>query len=529
MPALSQDDAGTASGGPSSAGPSALRAYLADAGLAPIAIALTVLAILLPTVIVPYGFSDDYSYLWMAVSGEPSGQFGKNIFQVSAASGRPLTGLISTLFFGAAGTIDHLRFIRIFGVLGVVALALSVHWALLRSAVRPLLAALMAVFICTLPPLQVYVAWTLLWTAPYAALLAGGASVLAVSVADRPLRLAWRRIAGAIVLLIAALLLYQPPAMFFWVFLAIALVGTVDDPARTLRLVRVHLLVAGSALALAYIELKLTVLYLGADTPGAARGGLSHDVLGRLHWFIEQPLYQALNVFDLTPSHGVAAVVAVVSLGGMALGLWSRATRPWLHMSIAVLLIPLSYLPNLVVKEEWPPFRTQAALSALVALYLGLGAIGIWLWLAQWARPRLRTEIIVGARRLALLVAVGVVGTSCFVAATNISSLIVEPQMTELRMLRGQLLALPPDAPRVIVVQTDWYSGMTSTVAYDEFGFATSVRLWAMGPAVQLILHDAGRLSETYPGPTIDYYLSGSYEFPEGVPVLDLRGLRQLR
>ena len=537
MPTLSRDDAGTASASPHQtgaaallrAGRSALPAYLGEAGVDPIAIAVTLLGVLLPTVIVPYAYSDDYSQLWMAVSGEPSPRFGDSIMQMSAVNGRPLTGLLAASFFDAAGTIEHLRYIRLFGLLGVIAIALFVHWALVRSAIKPLPAALIAVLICTMPAFQIYAGWTVLFTAPYAALFAGGASVLAASVADRPWQLASRRIAAAVALLLAALFVYQPAAMCFWVFLAIALVGTVYDTRRTLRLVRVHLVVAGAALALAFIELKLTLLYIGTDNPGAARSALSYDVIGRLRWFIEQPLYQSLNLFDLTPSHRMAAVVGVVGLGGMALWLRGRTPRPWLNMIIAVALVPLCYLPNLVITEEWPPFRTQAALSALVALYLGLGAIGIWLWLAEWARPRLRSEIIRGARRLAWLAAVVVVGTSCLVAATNITRLVAQPQMTELRMLRAQVLALPPDVPRVVFVETDLFGGMTDTIAYDEFGIPLAARPWTMGPAVSLILHDAGRLSSAYGGPVMDYYLSGSVEFPPGEPVLDLRGLRSLR
>ena len=156
-----------------------------------------------------------------------------------------------------AGTIDNLRFVRILTAAGIVALALLLYWRLLRSRVGSLPAALIALLACTLPAFQLHTAFTINFPMPWAAVLAGCASLLTVAALDgsRPLKL--DRLVAPTVLLVVAVLTYQPTAMFFWVFLAVALAGSVGDSGRAVRLVRTHFAVGAVAFALAYLGYKL--------------------------------------------------------------------------------------------------------------------------------------------------------------------------------------------------------------------------------------------------------------------------------
>ena len=244
-----------------------------------------------------------------------------------AASGRPLAGLFDQLFFSAAGTIDNLRFVRLVGVVGIVALALLLHWALVRSRIKSSLAALFAVLICSMPAFVVFGSWAVLFNVPYAAILGGAASLLVVAALDAPGRRI-PRLAGATAVLLVALLIYQSAAMFFWVFLAIALVGAAHDSRRALRLARSHVGVAAVASALAFLIAKLSVHLVGTGAPNVARNALTHDVIGKARWFVREPLYKSLNLFDLTPSPWFAVVVAAVVVGGILLLLDRQGVRP---------------------------------------------------------------------------------------------------------------------------------------------------------------------------------------------------------
>jgi hypothetical protein len=503
--------------------------YLAQVRATPLAIALTVFGMFLPVVIVPYAFSDDYPLLWMANGGGPSIQFGKNIIETGAVNGRPFAGLLTSWFFSAAGTIDNMRFVRLFAVVAIVALALLLHWALVRSGVKPLLAALIAVLVASMPPFQVWASWTLLFSVPFGALAAGGASRLAVAAVDGPRRLRTDRLVGAAGLLIAALLTYQPAAMFFWVFFAVALIGAADDSPRAKRLVWTHFGLAAVALAVAYVVIKVTVHLLGSSATGAARNTLTNDLGGKVHWFFHTPLYQGLNLFDLTPSRWLAALVAVVAAAGMLLLIRRRCASPLLYIGVGIVLIPLTFLPNLVVAENSPTFRVQVALTSLIALYACLGAIGIWLTARAWLQRRVSGRALTATERVAYAFAVAVVGLSALSATNNVTTLFAEPQMTELRLLRGQVSSLPSDVTRVAFVQTGYTQGLTKLALVGEFGVPTTTQLFNLEPSVLLLLHEEGRLPTNGLRPTVDIYPWTATTLPKNEPVVDLRGMQRLR
>jgi hypothetical protein len=514
---------------PAARRPVSMREYLSESRAVMLAIAVAVFGMFLPTVIVPYAYSDDYVTLSTANGLWSSPVFGKSVLDAAAVNGRPLQGLGLTLFFSAAGTIDNLRFVRLFAVIVIVALALLLHWALVRAGVGRISAALIAVLVCSLPAFQVSASWAVLFLSPSAALLGGVASVLTVAAVDAPRNLMADRLVGATATLLGALLIYQPGAMFFWVFLAIALVGATQQSGRALRLVRTHFGVAAVALALAYLMVKLGAHLFGDTASNVVRNSLTHDVIGKVRWFFKEPLYGSLNLFALTPSPWLAGFVAVVATVGIVLLLWYRRVRPLPYVGIAVVLIPLTYLPNLVVHENSATFRTRLSISSLIALYACLGAFGIWLTLRDWLKPRVSGHTLRAAERVALAMSVAFVATSAFFASKNVTTLFVEPQITELRMVRSQVAAFPAGVPRVAFVTTGYREGMTNLALYDEFGVPSSWQFFTEEPLVLLVLREEGRLARNGPKPIVDVVRWPATTPPTDEPTVDVRGLQRLR
>jgi hypothetical protein len=506
-----------------------LRWYVATVGTSPLAIVLTLAAVFASVTIIPYAFSDDYPILWMAIGGGPSVQFGKNVVDAGAINGRPFAGLITQWLFSAAGTVENLRWVRLLTVVGIIALALLLQWALVRSGIKPVVAALIAIFICSMPPFQVWASWTLLVSTPFAALAAAGASRVAVAAVDGPRRIMTDRLVGAGGLLLAALLTYQPAAMLFWVFFAVALIGAAQEPQRAGRLVRVHFGLAAVTLAIAYLVIKVSVHLIGTHATGASRNTLVHDYGGKLDFFFQRPLYQALNLFKLVPSLWVAIPVAIIATVGTLLLILQRCARPILYVGVGLALIPLSFLPNLVVAENTPNFRVQVAITSLIALYASLGVIGIWIGVRDWLGPRLRTNSLLTVERIAFGCCVGVVGVTAFLAAQNVVTLFADPQLTELRLLRSQVAALPANPPRVAFVQTGYTQGLTKLALLGEFGVPTTVQIFNLEPSLYLLLHEEGRLPMDAARPTVDLYSPDATTFPHGEPVIDLRFMPNLR
>ena len=89
----------------------------------------------------------------------PSPPYTKSVLHAAVAEGRPFWAVLVAVL-SAAGTIDNLRFVRVISVVGILALALLLYWALLRSRVARTPAALIALLVCTLPVFQLFASWT---------------------------------------------------------------------------------------------------------------------------------------------------------------------------------------------------------------------------------------------------------------------------------------------------------------------------------------------------------------------------------
>ena len=123
----------------------------------------------LPAVATTYAYSDDYPHLaWWHDAGAGPSSYGVRGW---GEQGRLLTGLIIEGMFHLASSISDLRFIRLFSITGIILLGFALHWALVRAGLGRRTAVLAVLFLLTLPAYQVYAAWAVLATAPYAALL----------------------------------------------------------------------------------------------------------------------------------------------------------------------------------------------------------------------------------------------------------------------------------------------------------------------------------------------------------------------
>ena len=97
-------------------------------------------------------------------------------------------------------------------------------------------------------------------------------------------------------------------------------------------------------------------------------------------------LYGSLNLFDVTWSAWHVGLHRTCR-GHRALAL--RVATAALHRARGH-PAPLTVLPNLVVEEtyQFEVYRTLVSLSALIALYFGLGALALWVMFREWLEGR---------------------------------------------------------------------------------------------------------------------------------------------
>ncbi len=471
-------------------------------GALPSFIALTapLLAVYAVCVVVPYAFADDYTFLGGLLQGGDTIVFAKTV-----RDGRPVEGLLTLLTFGHMHGIADLRYQRLGGILGLVLLAWLLSRALARAGLDRRLALLVPLLICLLPPAQVYAAWATAAYYPYAAALAGLAVVaLERAAAHLSNRSRWWRAgvlwASAAGLWLAALAIYQPAAMVFWLFAAVVLF----IPDRPLPAILKRLAVYLSTMGLLFVlDLALAKvvppLLVAPGSIGAGRTQPVQDTPQKFQWFLSGPLVDALNLAKLVPSRPLAVAVATLMCAGLLLYVRGGIRVRLAKLVLALALLPLSYTPNLVVAEDWGTYRTQIALSALVALYLALGLLGG----ARVARTAWRARRVWGTGSVETAVSwllAGALVVCALLAVRNVTLDFALPNHTEYTLLTRQLRdANLADARSVTVVECWRLDSTAAEIRYDEFGTPTCMITWAAPTMTYLALRDVAPASASLP------------------------------
>lgn len=471
----------------------------------------------------PADFTDSYAELAQALQGSLKGYDIQTV-----AFGRPLYALLMNVTMPHVATIEDLRWLRFVGLVGLAALALMLYLMLRRVGVGEIPALLIPLVLCSLPPYEVWISWAICAFFPWAAALSGAAFLVAEEALRR--RTTWhgRMLAPvAFLLLLLSALIYQPALLVFLVFVAISLLCHKDSLLTT----SVHLGISVAMLLLVIgldaLAAKLLPRLLYGQAFGGARTELTGTPLDKIIWFIHEPLLDSFNLWNLLPSPALAGLIAL----GAGVGLWLFIGGTWrlrtFKMVAAALLLPLSYVPNLVVAESWASYRTQAALMSLVALFLCLAVIGYGHHFQHvLARRAPSTGALPKiALTAALLTLVLVVGETA--AAVNVDRDFVTPQAQELAFLTNQLnqpsLAT---AQSIYVIPCTWSDTISPVARYDEFGLPSCSQSWVPRPMVWLVLRERHPAQAHLPIIVAD---PAAIEPPPGSLVIDCRLLEQLR
>ena len=122
---------------------------------------------------IPYGFLDDYTFLYSGETKTIAGQFA-----LSVENGRPILAYLFEWTFSAMHGLSDLRYLRVISIIGIALCAWLVYLALRRAGLTYWQAFLIPIVIFSLPGYQVLAAWSVCAYFSYAALLAGGALLL---------------------------------------------------------------------------------------------------------------------------------------------------------------------------------------------------------------------------------------------------------------------------------------------------------------------------------------------------------------
>lgn len=461
--------------------------------------------------VTPYALSDDCTNLVTFRSGASWAR------HLEIAGGRPVLAFLANFFYRRTPDIGDLRYWRLFAVITVAVLSLCLYRSMRSAGWEWRHSVMVSLIAVTLPPFQIYVSIASCAFYPLAALFAAAAFYMAeAALRARTIAPRLGLAAGSVLVLLLAVTDFQPAAMFFWVFAAVMIFRSRATMAFGLRRLVWYGGLAATSLVLGFGFYKLGVAKYGSLLP-SSRARLTSDILGKAVWFLGHPLADALNLVWVLPSPWVAIGVAAFASTGMLLYFEGHMGERLGKYIIALCLLPLAYLPNLVVAEDWSSYRTQIALTPLILLYLFFALHGYTRKLHKRVAERACTII------LGLL---AIVSISC--AAYNVQIYFAIPASLELGLMRSQIATGNLARARSIyVIGSTWRDAIAPAVRYDEFGFPVSAQPWAPGPAMRLVVRE---LDPAQSGIPIEVApADGPIKPPSGALVVDMRRLRDFR
>jgi hypothetical protein len=413
-----------------------------------------------------FGMDDDYNFLNWGI------EHVDTTFLLLIAAGRPINGKVLQWGFGAVGSIENLVYLRAITLTGIGLLAIGLFFFCRKHRVARLPSLVVACGIILLPSFQIYAAWAQHFTTPYTACL----GLLSAFLVTPACRLSERSRIGAIIasalLLAIALLVYQPIAMFFCTGILISILAKADDGTgwNVRRLMDAAIaFVVGNGLGFLIFKFCLRFQSMQGVSD---RGSIALKPVEKLAWFFKEPLRNALSLYKVSAKWQLQlAVLAFIALAFVLYVKRAGIKRATLILVFAVLALLASYLPNMVVAENWASYRTLGALAATMLVLVVFSATEIFRFIRE-----IFAKSPDGVNRFALGFALLALLCADFRAQSNLLNGLVLPLTTELNNLTAYIDKATGQKTGKMHVQIKPASYLDSSavpMAYDEFGIPT--------------------------------------------------------
>lgn len=408
---------------------------------------------------------------------------------------RIIYGLIVILTEHAVQSISDLNYIRFLGIIGITLTSYVVFHYLKEDEEDDTNALLVALLIGLLIPFQENASYATDFVQPYVCCLSGLAGLIFLKKMEkrtsRSLFLSWKSKA----VLILALATYQPAAMFYWVIGLMYLLKLRKTGNPSIYKYSVFYLSNGCLAIIAYFlifKFGYLILDINAHQP---RGNLVSlaDIAKKFHFFFGTVLPNSLNLIYISGNHFRMLLVGLLVLVGIFFPLYGKPELSPQASSLGtnvhtvlfiLLLLPLSVLPNLVVKSNVVYSRTLLAVAPCLLLLFYNG-------LKQTSKALFHASL---AKRFLKLVLVFLVIFSGHIAHSNVLNYMVVPQTIELRYLLNELRKADlSEIDRIHMIRTSRQGGLAPDDSFcPVVGTSTSGRSWTPKDMIRVGLAEMG-------------------------------------
>ncbi len=455
-----------------------------------------------------YLFTDDFFWIW---SHLPQEELYKGLLGEGLVQGRLIYGLLKYIIFdyiNSFKSIEAANTIRFAGIIGIGLLAYVVYVFLKLNRVKAVHAFLISILICTLPSLQLYVSWVVCVPYIYSALLSAFSALLLFKVVlkGKGEKTFHRVIAvlAAMILLVIAMTIYQPTAMIFWAMIAVPLAMLRDEDLinKWYSPFIIYFAVGVASMAVYFCAVK--IVHVSMNMAMDSRGTFIsfEHIPYKLFWFLFSPLKNALNLWNIFPTYKMGIFVGIIIVAGLLSGsrhailqvikerrlnlLWKHSLR----MFFIIIVILLSYLPNLLVVESWATYRTLISLAAVIYLLLCCGFINIvefFKFVPEFS-GKIRNSLIT-----VILIMFTINAT--YLAHDNVNRYFATLQSKEFSYIKDSIrkygTADLSEVSKIYVRKPNKKNFIKRGFIY-EFGQISSLKNWAIIPMVRLALYESG-------------------------------------
>lgn len=413
-----------------------------------------------------YGYVDAYSFLDTIRTGSDG------ILVQAMSGGRDLSGVLTQFLFQAFNTINELKYIRFISVVFISIFSYLLYLMLLACGYKKESAAFFSIISICMPAFQIYASWSVLVGAPISAIMALIASSLSIN------NMNIKRFFAQSFCILISLLFYQPTTMIFFSLFPIVLYHKLVKKEANLIVFSFYYLLSGFfGMILAYIVIKINPVF-GINTSN--RASLADNIYHKIHWFIFGPLINSTNIFMLKQ---FIIPIVLISLAFLYLLARDKYARKPIFIISFVFMIPLSYIPNLVVHGDWASNRTTIGLQLLWSVIL-----------------LIFIKNITNLYNLKKVFFVFLILIFILLDEKNVNEEYIIPNTIEYSYALHTIRDLKPKNNSTICVRPDmWYDSLAKYVSFDDFGRSSFSASWSSSA----IFQDAS--DELYPHLKLKY------------------------
>jgi len=306
----------------------------------------------------------------------------------------------------------------------------------------------------------------------------------------------------SIVILFIAISTYPSSATFYWTIITLNFLHSIRISFPHIRSQTFNYFFVGiSSLILYALTLQITKPLFPSPTNPLDhfiyQPKITQDILGKLEWFFNEPLINALNLWQIYPSKIWTSFIIVFIFLMLFSSLFKRKEEAFLNNEemkfqhflfytiVLISLVLLSFAPNLLAEANAAFYRCLAALSSIILILL------------VFLINENLTYFPVSKRQMIMtLTLITMFAFGSYRAYSNVLNYRVIPSHKEFKYLKSNIKKAIADKKEIIQIIRPKTPALNMQNRYDEFGTLTTNFIYDLVPLVNAIVQDIGQDEE---------------------------------